>query len=396
MAALEQPRGSRGTILIAGSLAQRPGHGGHTWVFLQYLLGFQRLGFEVLFLDWLDRTMCFDDARQPCEVEQSVQFRYFLRTMEEHGLGGSYSLKFNQGERTLGVAREQVLEKARGALLVLNIMGFLSDWEILALPARRVFLDIDPGFGQMWQELGLAVLFGGHDAYVTIGENIGRGDCTVPTCGFEWITTAQPVVLAEWPAQERDHGGAFTSIASWRGPFGPIEYRGRTHGLRVHEFRKFAKLPQTVSARFDLALEIDPSETRDLALLRENGWALLEPRAVAGDAASYRAFVQQSKAEFLVAKNLYVETRGGWFSDRSICYLASGRPVLAQDTGFTANYPTGAGLLAFATIEEARAGVEEITANYACHARAARQIAEEYFDSEKVLTRLLQKLEVTA
>jgi hypothetical protein len=200
------------------------------------------------------------------------------------------------------------------------------------------------------------------------------------------------VVLEHWPAQKPEPGGAFTSIASWRGPFGPVEYQGKTYGLRVHEFRKFAALPRLSSAQFDLALDIDPAETKDISLLAENGWRLLDPRQVAGSPARYRQFVQQSGAELMIAKNMYVASRGGWFSDRSLCYLASGRPVLAQDTGFTDRYPSGEGLVAFTTLEEAVAGVDTICRDYPRHARAARAIAEEYFDSDKVLGRLLEKV----
>src|SRR5215213_9618885 len=198
---------SQGVLIVCGSLAQRPGYGGHAWVFLQYLLGFQRLGWEVLFLDWLDQNMCADVSGRPCAVEDSWNMQYLAEVMEQAGLCDAWSVNYNQGERTLGLAREKVLGKAKDAELLLNVMGFLSDWEILALPQRRVLLDIDPGFGQMWQELGLATVFGGHDAYVTIGENIGAADCTVPTCGLNWITSPQPVVLDRWLAQTGNAGG---------------------------------------------------------------------------------------------------------------------------------------------------------------------------------------------
>jgi glycosyltransferase involved in cell wall biosynthesis len=228
---------------------------------------------------------------------------------------------------------------------------------------------------------------------VTIGENIGQPDCTIPSCGLQWMTTPQPVVLDYWPVQTPG-GKSFTSIASWRGPFGPIEYRGKTYGLRAHEFRRFASLPRISEQSFELALDIHAADVKDITLLTENGWSLVEPSTVVGDPGSYQTYIQNSKAEFMVAKNMYVQTRGGWFSDRSICYLASGKPVLAQDTGLRQLYPTGEGLLIFSTLEEALAGVEEICRNYHRHARAARALAEEYFDSDKVLTRLLNKLDI--
>jgi hypothetical protein len=381
------------TIIFAGSLAQKPGHGGHTWVFLQWLLGLRRLGWDVLFLDELQPHMCVDAAGTPSSFEASANRRYFLDVMERFGLAPSFSLIYNGGERFIGVPEDEVLRRVRGAALLINVMGYLSNERILGAAPRRVFLDIDPGFGQMWRELGLADPFQGNDAFITVGENVGKADCEIPTCGLRWITTRQPIVLEHWPAAT-DAGGAFTSVGAWRGPYGPVQYRGKVYGLRAHEFRKFVRLPRMTGERFEVALDIHPDEVKDLALLRENGWALAEPRAVAGDPAAYQDYVRRSKAEFMVAKNMYVQSRSGWFSDRSICYLASGKPVLAQDTGLSELLPCGEGLVLFQTPEEAAAGVKSICQDYARHARAARRIAEEFFDSDRVLRRLLVELEV--
>jgi hypothetical protein len=271
-------------------------------------------------------------------------------------------------------------------------MGYLKDEALLGCAPRRVFLDIDPGFGQMWQDLGQYAMFQGHHDYVTIGENIGRPDCDIPTCGIDWITTPQPVVLDYWETGEENRGEAFTGVASWRGAYGTVEYRGKTYGLRVHEFRKFIALPRLTGEPFRLALDIHPAEVNDLALLEENNWTLVDPLEAAGDPSRYQAFIRNSKAELMIAKNIYVQTNSGWFSDRSLCYLAAGKPVLAQETGFSRHYPTGEGLLAFSTPEEAAEGVNEISGNLARHSRAAREIAREYFDSDRVLTRLLEKL----
>jgi len=382
------------TIVIAGSVAQKPGKGGHTWVFLQYLLGFKRLGWDVLFLDRLEPGMCVDSSGQTCDVDRSINLRYFREVMERFGLGEQYALLCDGGKRFIGLSRPQVLERVKRSAFLLNVMGFLADEEILGCAPRRVFLDIDPGFGQMWHDLKLHDPFRGHDDHVTIGENISRPGCTIPTCGLEWITTPQPVVLDWWPPAAAAQGQAFTSIASWRGAYGPVEYQGKNYGLRVHEFRKFAPLPRRSGQPFQLALDIHSSDDKDRALLSDNGWSLVDPKIVAGDPWAYQAYIRGSRAEFLVAKNMYVETNSGWISDRSLCYLASGKPVLAQDTGLGDLYPTGAGLLTYRTLDEALACVEEVCRNYAHHARAARGLAEDYFDSDKVLGRLLTKLSV--
>jgi hypothetical protein len=233
-----------------------------------------------------------------------------------------------------------------------------------------------------------------HDAYVTIGENIGRPGCSIPSCGLHWITTPQPIVLERWPFHS-EAAEWLTSIASWRGAYGPVEYQGKTYGLRVHEFRKFASLPRRSGCACQLALDIHAHDARDRDLLLACGWSLVEPAQVAGNPWTYQDYIRQSRAEFLVAKNMYVRSNSGWFSDRSICYLASGKPVVAQDTGLKHLYPTGKGLLTFSTLDEAVALVEEVNTHYPQHCRAAREIAEEYFDSDKVLGRLLTKLGLT-
>ncbi len=383
-----------GIIVIAGSLAQKPRYGGHTWQFLQYLLGFKRLGWEVLFLDQLEPEMCVDADGGPSSIEDSLNLSYFLDVMNRFNLKDSFALICNHGEKFIGLSRQEVLARTSRSALLLNFMGFLGDEEVLGSASRRVFLDTDPGFPQMWKDLGLHDSFRGHDVHVTIAENFGQPDCAIPTCGIEWITTPQPVILDQWPQHYSTNGAAISSVASWRGAYGSLEYQGKTYGLRVHEFRKFANLPRLSGREFQLALDIHPIEVNDLALLSEGGWQIINPKTVAADPWVYRSFIQRSKAEFQIAKNIYVDTRSGWFSERSICYLASGKPVVVQDTGLKHLYPTGEGLLTFSTLEEALAGVEEISRDYARHARAARCIAEEYFDSDKVLTKLLAKLGV--
>ncbi len=385
----------KGTVVVAGALAQRPGAGGHAWVFLQYLLGFQRLGWRVLFLDRLDRAMCHDKKGEAASVRDSVELSWLAAVLEWAGLSGDWAVLTADGD-PIGLSRTQIAQRLHDASLLINVMGFLSVEDLPPTDAlTRVFLDIDPGFGQMWRALDLADPFDAHDAFVTIGENVGLEGCTIPTCGLDWITTPQPVVLEEWPM--RDPVGQdfpFTSVAAWRGPYAPVEYDGRTYGLRVHEFRRFVELPRRSGRTFEVALDIDAAEAPDLDALRRNSWVLADPRVVAGTPEDYRNYIARSGAELMVAKNMYVASNSGWFSDRSICYLASGRPVLAQDTGIRGRYPVGDGLLVFAELDEAAAGVEEIASDPARHGRAARDIAEAHFSSEIVLPRLLERLGV--
>ncbi len=379
-----------GSVVIAGSLAQKAFWGGHTWALLQYAMGFRRLGWKVTFLDWLDSSMSERGMESLASANHSSNVEYALKVMRFFGMDDDFALLVTtaNGERSsIGLSRVELLSRLRGADVLLNVMGYLADQDLLSAAPLCVFLDIDPGFGQMWRDLQLADIFSGHDVFVTVGQNMGRAGCEIPTCGLEWLTTVPPVVLDLWPACT---GGrdVFTTVGAWRGPNGPVQYRGRTYGLRVHEFRSLADLPRKTGRSFEAALDIDPADDRDRDSLRSGGWSLVDPRAVAGGPDSYRRYIQSSMAELMVAKNMYVQSRGGWFSDRSVCYLASGRPVVAQDTGWTPNLPDGEGLLSFRTSEEAAAAVHEVHGNYRIHAKAARDLAETMFDSDRVLERL--------
>jgi hypothetical protein len=368
---------SRGSVVISAALAQRPGAGGHTWFALQYLLGFRALGWEVTLVDRLDPGMPGDGLA------------YLAVEMERFGMGGEWSVLLPEGQ-SAGLPRAEVERRLASCDFLLNVMGYLGDEDLLARAPLRVFLDVDPGFGQMWHELELADPFAGHDRFVSVGLEVGSAGCEVPDCGLEWIPTLPPVVLGRWPAVPG--GAAFTSVATWRGPYGPVEYDGHTYGLRVHEFRRFLRLPERATGSFELALAIDPGDAADLTRLRQAGWTLLDPATIAADPVSYRGFIQASAAEFTVAKAMYVDSRSGWFSDRSACYLASGKPVVAQETGFGRHLPTGEGLLAFSTLEEAVTAVEDVRDDPRRHARAAREIAEEHFDAGRVLNRLVEQL----
>jgi hypothetical protein len=379
------------SVVVGGSLAQRPGYGGHAWALLNYVLGFRRLGHEVLFLDRLEPEMAAGADGLPSAAAHDRCLRWLVETMEGAGLGECFSL-FLPGGETVGLTRAEAIERVRHSSLLLNVMGFVVDDEVLAASPRNVFLDIDPGFGQMWRALGLHDMFAGHDAFVSVGERIGEPGCLVPTCGLEWIGSPHPIVLDRWPVV--DGGAAITSVGSWRGPYDPIEFEGRRFGLRAHELRKLVALPGLVELELELelALDIDPADAADAEALRAHGWRLADPSRVAADPAAYREYIGASRAELMVAKGMYVESRGGWFSERSVAYLASGKPVIAQQTGFGERYPSGEGLLAFEDLDSARAAIEVVAADPGRHARAAREIAEEHFESGRVLGRLLERL----
>ena len=369
--------------MVAGALAQRPAHPGHAWVFLQYLLGFRRLNLEVLFLDGVPA------GATPRETPAMVD--WLESVMDWAGLSREWAIGLPDGSYA-GLTRTEVTERVRSSEFLLDVNGVLSGNDLLGQASRRVFLDIDPGFIQMWKALGLADVLAGHDIFVTVASRMGMPGCEVPTLDLDWTAIRPPVVLERWPLLPSHEAGAFTSIATWRGPFGPLEYAGATYGLRVHEFRQFLALPRSTDARFEVVLDIDPEDNRDRMALEDSGWHIRDPASTVPDLQAYGQYIAQSRAEVCIAKSMYVRTKSGWFSDRSACYLATGRPVLAQETGFSESLPTGEGLVAFDSIDSAVAGVRTIANDLTTHGRAARRIAEEYFDSDIVLANLLSEL----
>jgi hypothetical protein len=363
-------------------IAATPWQGGAAWAVLQYLLGLRRLGCSVYFMEPVDRP----------EALSSDAPRYCEQVMERFGLEDRWALIPPQGGDTIGMRREQVGSAAREADLLLNVAGMLSDAEVLEQIPVRAYLDLDPVFTQLWHaNEGVDMRLDAHTHFVTVSDAIGRSDGTIPSCGRDWLPTLPPVVLDEWPVATRLEHRAITTVGHWRS-YGSIHHQGVQYGQKVHSLRPLIDLPSRTSGRFALALAIHPDETKDLAALRENGWTLLDPAAVAATPDDYRRFVQGSWAEFGLTKAGYVVSSSGWFSDRSACYLASGRPVIAQDTGFGRRLPTGTGLFAFSTAEDIVAAIEELQRDYERHSAAARELAATHLDSDRVLGALLDRL----
>jgi hypothetical protein len=377
--------GARLRILLSGMVAGDPHQGGATWAVMQYVLGLRKLGHEVVLVEPVA-----SDLPEEEPLARSASAAYLRELPGE--VTASCALLRDGTRETVGLPYEELERFAREADLLLNISGMLRDERLVASVPVRAYLDIDPGFNQVWSATGEDTGFDGHTHFVTVGQAIGSPECPVPTCGRNWIGTLPPVVLREWPAATwppaRD---AFTTVGHWRS-YGSVGYEGVRYGQRVHSFRKLIELPRRASARFEVALGIHPDERRDIEALETHGWKLIDPTAVAPTPDRYREFVQGSKAEIGIAKGGYVASRCGWFSDRSAAYLASGRPVVAQDTGFPRFLPTGDGLLAFATLEEAAERVEEVERDPAQHGAAAREIAVEHLDSDLVLGSLLERL----
>jgi hypothetical protein len=370
------------TVIVSGMIAATPRQGGAAWAVLQYLLGLRRLGCSVYFMEPVD----------PPEAMSTDAPRYCEQVMERFGFEDRWALIPPQGADPIGMRRKQIESAAREADLLLNVAGMLSDADILDHVPVRAYLDLDPVFTQFWHSAeGVDMRLDGHTHFVTIADTIGRPGCEIPSCGREWLPTLPPVVLEQWPVATRLEHRDITTVGHWRS-YGSIHHNGVQYGQKVHSLRPLIDLPSRTSAPLTLALAIHSDETDDLAALGENGWNLVDPAEVAATPDDYRRFVQGSWAEFGLTKAGYVVSDSGWFSDRSACYLASGRPVIAQDTGFGRRLPTRAGLFAFSTAEDAVAAIEELQRDYERHSAAARELATTHLDSDRVLGSLLERL----
>ena len=386
-----EPNSDRLTILLSGMIAGVPDQGGATWAVLQYLLGLRDLGHEVVFIEPVPAASL---RPKDAPLAQTTNAAYFERVCDEFGLRGSAAIFVPETRETVGLSYRCVADIARRADVLINIAGMLTDAELIDRIPVRIYLDLDPAFTQFWHAVqGADMRFEGHTHFATVGLGVGGPSCWVPTCDREWITTPQPIVLRHWPVANGIVHDALTTLANWRS-YGSIEHDGVFYGQKAHSLRPHFDLPSRTDERFALALAIDPEERADLDALAANGWQLLDPMAAAATPERYRQFVRGSKAEFGIAKSGYVVSRSGWFSDRSVCYLASGRPVIAQETGFSPYLPTGEGLFAFDTGDDVLAAIDALRADYRGHARAARAIAEEVFASDRVLTSLLQRVGV--
>jgi hypothetical protein len=376
-------------IFVSGMIAGDPHQGGATWAVLQYVLGLRSLGHDVFLVEPI-APASLRPAGAP--LAASINARYFREVAARFDLTSRAALLRQDTGETVGLPYVSLAEAAKSSDLLINISGMLTDPALFERIPRRVYLDLDPAFNQLWHAVeGIDVRFEGHTHFVTVGCLIGTPECDVPTCGRMWLPTLQPIMLSEWPMTPGRPGADWTTVGNWRG-YGSIEYRGVRYGQKVHSFRQFMELPGRTRTRFRPALSIHSAEVKDLDALRANAWDLADPAAVAGTPDRYRQFIEASKGELGIAKSGYVESRCGWFSDRSVCYLASGRPVIAQDTGFGHCLPTGEGLFAFSTVEDAVAAIEAANADYEGHCRRAREIAEAHFRAELVLSTLLERV----
>ena len=373
-------------IVLSGCLGRLP-LGGHAWAHLQYLVGLHAGGHEVYYLeDAGAESWVYDWDSQEFRTDLEYPGAYIKSCLEPFGLGDRWA--YRAGDHSRGIGAEALREICSQADLLLVFASPLAPWrDEYDLPRRRAFVDVDPGFVQMRVANGEPALqetIARCERLFTVGQRIGAADCEIPTLGRHWWTTVPPVVLSEWPVASDGEATHFTSVMQWGG-YPEVVFDGARYGTKADEFWKFVDLPCRTTQPLQIALTGGQPE----ALARQ-GWDVVEGWVPSRTPWSYRSFIQRSRAEFSVAKHGYVRTRGGWFSDRSVCYLASGRPVLVQDTGLSDWLPVGEGVLAFDDVRRAALAIEAVNAAYPRHQRAARRIAETYFASDRVLPELLE------
>jgi hypothetical protein len=378
-------------ILFSGSIAGHPaGYGGNTWAFLQWILGFRRLGFDVYYVEERRPQEYIGEDLKPVPFMESANARYFRQLIDRFELGDHAALLEAGSPAHVGLSREDIGKVAASVDLFLNQFGAYT--AVLDRVRRSVYLDLDPGHTQIWQErYGVDMGLRGHDLYLTIGLNLGEPDCPLPTCGISWEKTLWPIVLSEW-ATEEPPGSAFTTVANWR-DYSWVEWQGVWYAQKAEAFKAVIDLPRRVSMPIELCLSIADSDP-ELPLLRANGWRLASPRDRVGDPDSYRRYIRGSRGEFCPVRPICSLAKTGWFGDRSSCYLAAGRPVVMEDTGLGRHVPVGLGLLTYTDVESAAECLEAVQRDYVRHAAAARDFARDHLDSDRVLTRILALAQV--
>ena len=380
---------ARERLLVLHIVGQYP-MAGVAWQALHYLLGFQRLGWDVYYVEDSGASPYDPDAGTVTgKVDYAV--RYIGDVMGRFGLEDRWAYLDMLGNETHGPARRALGELYRSSAAIVNLCGATAPRAEHKQGPKLLYVETDPVYEQFnvarGDELSRGFL-ASHDVLFTYGENIGAPDCPIPLAGFTWHHTRPPVVMECWDGPADPGARAFTTVASFANKGKDITYDGVTYEWSKHtNFMRFLDLPRRTPQPFVMAMK--PTEGAIDGQVRAAGWELVDPEATSRDVDGYRRFIQESRGEFTVAKDIYVRPRSGWFSDRSACYLAAGRPVVTQDSGFGKFVPTGEGLFAYSTMDEAVDALARINADYARHSAAARRVARDAFGAESVLARLL-------
>jgi len=381
-------------LIVVGTLASNP-YAGMAWMHMQIAAGLRRLGHDVYYFETTS-VWPYDPERATAVNDSTYALPYLQRVAAAFDLADRWAYRRSYADKQwFGIDGGRAEDLLAHADAVLNITGATRFAEEGLRVGRLVYVGTDPGVHEIGFAEGdpdtRAIVEEHHDC-VTYGENIGKSSCAIPALPRLRATTRQPVLLDFW------RGGlpsknTFTTVGNWKQAGRDLAFRGETYfWSKHHEFVKFIDVPKRAAQPVELATGLDNLGADDAEFLQSNGWRLVDAHPLTLSPQPYRDYICASRGELTVAKDLNVRLKSGWFSERSACYLAAGRPVITQDTGFDAVLPTGRGLFAFNTVEEILAALDAINSDYERESRAARAIAEEYFKAETVLARLLSDL----
>jgi hypothetical protein len=377
-------------VLVLGYIVRGP-LGGLAWHHLQYVLGLKKLGHDVVFLeDSDDYAACYNPLTNEMNTDPSYGLRFIDKAFKKLNLNNLWTYYDSHTNQWFGKTKAEMLDFFASTDVLLNLSGVnpMRDW-LLPIP-KRVFIDTDPAFTQIRHltDENAHKLAAKHNCFFSFGENFDAEDCSIPDDGFDWKPTRQPIVLDAWKLTKGNKNNRWTTVIQWDS-YRTLEYNGQTFGMKSASFDGYIDLPQMTTEKFELALG---SETAPGDFLQSKNWKITNPLIPTRTPWTYQKFIQNSKAEWTIAKHGYTSSLSGWFSERSACYLASGRPVLTQETGFSKFIECGRGLLAFSSKEEVLDGIEKINSEYDKHCKGARELAINSFSYEKVLIKLLNSI----
>jgi hypothetical protein len=381
----------RGKIIVFGLWFWCP-FAGLAYQFLHYLIGLRRLGYDAYYVEDSARWV-FNPHVNGFTPDVTANLELIVPVLRAHGFGDRWAFRGNYpGGQCYGMTESQLLSLYDEADAFLNVTGSQEIREEHRRCQRRIYIESDPFRSQVKAVQGdpvMNAMLDAHDTLFTYGENIGAADCDAPAGRFRWQPTRQPVVLDLWEDASAPAGPAFNTITTWQNAGKEIEWRGETYyWTKDREFEKFIDLPRRSGAPLEIAASLQaPIRSR----LASHGWRCVDALGISSDPECYRKYIQHARGEFTVSRDQYVRPRTGWFSDRSACYLAAGRPVITQETGFSKILPTGEGLFAFNTMDEVLGAIDAIARDYPRNCRAAREIAEEFFAAEKVIGSLMER-----
>jgi hypothetical protein len=380
-------------LVVVGTATSNP-YAGLAWMHMQIVIGLQRLGHEVYYFETMSNWP-YDPLRERYVDDCEYALPYLERLAKDFGIGDRWAYRRSYSDKAwFGLSRRKAEDLLLNSDAVIDVSGATSFAKEELKVGTLVYLGTDPVEHEVGYFNGnekVRATVAEHNLFATYGENIGTSHSPIPPLPGLRARTRQPVLLDLWAAGEPGKN-EFTTVCNWSG-LGEVEFRGeKYYWSKDREFMKFIDLPKRIDQPIELAMGLRYISSDTCEMLNKQGWRLTDAHAMTLDPWPYRDYVRASRGEFSVAKDQNVRLRSGWFSERSACYLAAGRPVVTQNTGFGTVLPTGEGLFAFDTMEEILAAFDAIRGDYARHARAARAIAEEYFRAETVLTKLLLDL----